>query len=63
MLARGAMNVDEAAGANRPIEQHGSIVRILTKSIETPDAFREALLLPKGILVEPMICEPVHEGR
>ena len=59
------MDAEEAAGAGRQTLQHlgnRSVVGILTESIETPNAFREALLLPKGILVEPVVCEPVHEG-
>ena len=34
---------------------------VLTESIEGPDAFRESFLLAEGALIEPMVCEPVHE--
>lgn len=33
----------------------------LTEGIEAPDAFGETFLLPKGALVESMVCETVHE--
>ena len=35
----------------------------LTKGIERPQAFSEAPFLPKGGLVQAMICEAVHKER
>ena len=34
---------------------------VLTEGIEGPNAFREAFLLTEGALVEPVVCETVHE--
>ena len=35
---------------------------VLTKSIKRLDPARQALLLAESILVQPALCEPVHEG-
>jgi len=34
----------------------------LTEGIKGPYAFGEALLLPKGALIQPIVYETVHEG-
>lgn len=35
--------------------------RVLTEGIEGPNAIRESILLTEGALIEPMVCETVHE--
>ena len=34
---------------------------VLTEGIEGPNAFRKPFLLAEGALIEPMVCETVHE--
>lgn len=49
------------------VQWHGRGVPMVregrTKSIKGPDAIGDAFLLSKGILIEPTLCETVHEER
>lgn len=40
--------------------KHDQLGKKHTEGIESPQAFREALLLPESALIQAMVCETVH---